>query len=130
MPPPTARPAPPDPTQAPAAATQSSSVASSSAYPASDSAADPPKEGAPSSTSPDGVAAIAQLQRTSVQYLGIVSFSPPGRYKDKATLERVKVAQDRVRLAGGLGLVLGMCQIDQRNPSKYLDIHLWRCKSC
>lgn len=114
MPPPTARPAPPP---------------SSDNSPPSmkDAATAPPPPLTTTSDSSllpaaDGTAAIAQLQRTSVQYLGITSFaSSPSSSSTAAAAnriqQRVKAAQDRVRVAGGLGLVLGMCQIDERNPT-------------
>ncbi|TKA55600.1 hypothetical protein B0A53_02778 [Rhodotorula sp. CCFEE 5036] len=112
MPPPTARPAPP-------------SADDSPPHPAKDaaSARPPPAAAADSSlppTAPEGTAAIAQLQRTSVQFLGIASFASPSSSTAAAAKRiqaRVKAAQDRVRVAGGLGLVLGMCQIDERNPT-------------
>ncbi|GAA5957168.1 hypothetical protein JCM8115_003977 [Rhodotorula mucilaginosa] len=112
MPPPTARPAPP-------------SADDSPPHPAKDAASvqPPPAAAADSSlppTAPEGTAAIAQLQRTSVQYLGITSFASPSSSTAAAAKRiqaRVKAAQDRVRVAGGLGLVLGMCQIDERNPT-------------
>lgn len=114
MPPPTARPAPP-------------SADDSPPHPAKDaaSARPPPAAAADSSlppTAPEGTAAIAQLQRTSVQFLGIASFASPSSSTAAAAKRiqaRVKAAQDRVRVAGGLGLVLGMCQIDERNPSTF-----------
>lgn len=67
--------------------------------------------------SPEVSAAVAQLQRLSAQFLGIVSFIPPAgvTYTMKA---RAKAAQDKVRECGGLELLLSMCQIDERNPSE------------
>lgn len=121
MPPPTARPAPPP--------------SSDNSPPLmKDAATAPPPPlmtTADSSLLPatDGTAAIAQLQRTSVQYLGITSFaSSPSSSSTAAAAnriqQRVKAAQDRVRIAGGLGLVLGMCQIDERNPSTFIVLPL------
>lgn len=119
MPPPTARPAPPPSSvDAPPLAND---AASASPPPPPTAAAD---SSLPPSAAADGTAAIAQLQRTSVQYLGITSFASPSSSSTgaaaKRTQERVKAAQDRVRVAGGLGLVLGMCQIDERNPSAFM----------
>ncbi|GAA5987350.1 hypothetical protein JCM10908_001921 [Rhodotorula pacifica] len=111
MPPPVARPAPPPSVDGASPDTMQQFAAPA---PAATSASVPPN--APMA-SPDGTAAIAQLQRAAVQYLGIASFAPPGRLADARTKTRVKAAQDRVREAGGLGLVLGMCQIDERNPT-------------
>ncbi|BGO92551.1 hypothetical protein NBRC10512_000471 [Rhodotorula toruloides] len=66
--------------------------------------------------SPEVSAAVAQLQRLSAQFLGIVSFIPPAgvTYTMKA---RAKAVQDKVRECGGLELLLSMCQIDERNPT-------------
>ncbi|KAG0662761.1 hypothetical protein C6P46_003074 [Rhodotorula mucilaginosa] len=94
MPPPTARPAPP-------------SADDSPPHPAKDaaSARPPPAAAADSSlppTAPEGTAAIAQLQRTSVQFLGIASFASPSSSTAAAAKRiqaRVKAAQDRVRVA-------------------------------
>ncbi|BGP17529.1 hypothetical protein JCM10213_004071 [Rhodosporidiobolus nylandii] len=61
--------------------------------------------------------AFAQLQRTCAQFLGIVSFAPPERKMTIETRGATKAAQDRVREAGGLGVLLSMCQIDERNPT-------------
>lgn len=49
--------------------------------------------------------AIGHLKRNCVRILGILSFDS-------------KEAQDRIREAGGLGLLLGMCQISDVNPSE------------
>ncbi|GAA5885464.1 hypothetical protein JCM3774_002592 [Rhodotorula dairenensis] len=130
MPPPVARPAPPPSTSSktppppphsaeqappppspPQASPAATAVAAAVASPSASASGE--EGGAPS----DGTAAIAQLQRTAVQYLGITSFATPTRNADPQTKSRVKRAQDRVREAGGLGLVLGMCQIDERNPT-------------
>lgn len=58
--------------------------------------------------------AVAQLQRTCAEFLAIVSFVPPHTTK---TTGSPKAAQDRVRECGGLGVLLSMCQIDERNMS-------------
>lgn len=52
-------------------------------------------------------AASAQLKRCLVQILGILS-------------DNSKDAQDRVRESGGLALLLGLCQINDSNPSKII----------
>lgn len=48
--------------------------------------------------------ALGQLKRSCVRLLGVVSFEQ-------------EEAQRRVRESGGLGLLLGMCQIDDTNLS-------------
>ncbi|GAA5984198.1 hypothetical protein JCM11641_005146 [Rhodosporidiobolus odoratus] len=63
---------------------------------------------------PLAIPALAQLQRTCAQFLGIVSFSPPGTTKTSGATRR---AQDRTKETGGLGILLSMCQIDERNPT-------------
>ena len=50
-------------------------------------------------------AAIGQLKRTCVRIIGILAFDS-------------KATQERIREAGGIGLLLGMCQISDINPSK------------
>ena len=55
--------------------------------------------------------AIGHLKRNCVRILGILAFDS-------------EVAQDRMREAGGLGLLLGMCQISDSNPSKFLSFFL------
>ncbi|BGP56382.1 hypothetical protein JCM8202v2_004000 [Rhodotorula sphaerocarpa] len=115
----------PPPTGRPSAAPAPTSSASESSAPAPTDGPTPDSDLAPSERTPaaetpiatesDGVAAIAQLQRTAVQYLGIVSFIPV--QASRSTALRAQEAQDRIRIAGGLELVLGMCQIDDRNPT-------------
>ncbi|GAA5827504.1 hypothetical protein JCM11251_003838 [Rhodosporidiobolus azoricus] len=66
------------------------------------------------------VEAIAQLQRTSTSLLGILAFSslvPTVSNPYPVTKGAAKKAQDEVREKGGLGVLLGMCQIDERNPT-------------
>ncbi|GAA6049385.1 hypothetical protein JCM3770_007319 [Rhodotorula araucariae] len=67
--------------------------------------------------SPESTAAIAQLQRVIVQFLGILAFCPPLTTERPTPPPRVKDAQDRVRESGGLELLLSMCQIDERNTT-------------
>ncbi|GAA5955880.1 hypothetical protein JCM21900_003860 [Sporobolomyces salmonicolor] len=78
------------------------------------SPASPPSTSPSVSTSAEADSpAIEQLKRTCVRYLGIVSFVPAHGKSDVET----KRAQARVRESGGLALLLGMCQIDERNPT-------------
>lgn len=61
----------------------------------------------PSSTPADAWTephAIAELKRSCVRLLGIAGFE-------------TKDAQDAIRETGGLTLLLGMCQINDKNPS-------------
>ncbi|GAA5909579.1 hypothetical protein JCM5296_003879 [Sporobolomyces johnsonii] len=93
----------------------SSSAAKITEIPPS-SPASPPSTAPPSPTSTPAEAdspAIEQLKRTCVRYLGIVSFVPAHGKSDAET----KRAQARVRTSGGLAMLLGMCQIDERNPT-------------
>ncbi|GAA5849125.1 hypothetical protein JCM8547_006456 [Rhodosporidiobolus lusitaniae] len=91
---------------------------SATAPPSSSPTPSPPS---PPPLPPAAIPAIAQLQRTGAQFLGIVSFSPSNT-TSAGTLGAsgsglTKVAQDRVRKVGGLVVLLGMCQIDERNPT-------------
>lgn len=109
LPPPSARPAPPpSPSATPFIANAPAPP------PTTPSAAD---IAAASALSPESIAAIAQLQRTAVQYLGIVTFLPPFSASNTAK-SRIEEAQKRVRENGGLEVLLGLCQIDERNPSE------------
>ena len=49
---------------------------------------------------------IALLKRSCVRLLGIITFEQ-------------KEGQDRLREAGGLTLLLGLCQINDSNPSTF-----------
>lgn len=65
------------------------------------------------------IPAYQLLKLVCVKYLGIISFASPTRPLSptiKAGIERV---QDLIREKGGLGLLLGMCQIDGQNPSTF-----------
>lgn len=53
-----------------------------------------------------------------MKYLGIISFASPTRPIAPLAQEQLEKTQDLVREKGGLGLLLGMCQIDGTNPSK------------
>ncbi|GAA5839593.1 hypothetical protein JCM9279_005994 [Rhodotorula babjevae] len=99
LPPVSARPPPPS--------------SSSSPSPSSPTASSAP----PASPSPESTAAVAQLQRTLVQFLGIVSFSPPLTTAHPRPSERVRRTQDTVRDKGGLELLLSLCQMDERNTT-------------
>ena len=74
----------------------------------------------PPAASPESTAAVAQLQRTLVQFLGIVAFAPPLTTARPTPPERVRRTQDKVRDRGGLELLLSMCQMDERNTSASL----------
>ncbi|GJN90155.1 hypothetical protein Rhopal_003154-T1 [Rhodotorula paludigena] len=108
LPPPSARPAPP-----PSPHATPSTADAPVDPPTTPSAAD---IAAASALSPESIAAIAQLQRTAVQYLGIVTFLTPFS-ASPAAKSRVEEAQRRVRENGGLEVLLGLCQIDERNPT-------------
>ncbi|GAA5999851.1 Ctr86p [Rhodotorula paludigena] len=108
LPPPSARPAPP-----PSPHATPSTADAPVDPPTTPSAAD---IAAASALSPESIAAIAQLQRTAVQYLGIVTFLPPFS-ASSAAKSRVEEAQRRVKENGGLEVLLGLCQIDERNPT-------------
>ncbi|BGP33224.1 hypothetical protein JCM10296v2_005018 [Rhodotorula toruloides] len=99
MPPPTPRPAPPAPLNGVDSPPTPPAAAASASHP-----------------SPEASAAVAQLQRLSAQFLGIVSFLPSFGVTDLMKA-RAKAAQDKVRGCGGLELLLSMCQIDERNPT-------------
>lgn len=58
-------------------------------------------------TTPTDPHAIAVIKRSCVQLLGILSFE-------------IKEAQDEIRELGGLTLLLGLCQINDANPSEFL----------
>ncbi|GAA5833600.1 hypothetical protein JCM3766R1_002585 [Sporobolomyces carnicolor] len=71
-------------------------------------------------------AGFQQLKLICVKYLGIVSFHtpiPPTKISQRARNEiarrrrTIENYQDLIRESGGLGLLLGMCQIDGRNPT-------------
>ncbi|GAA5987554.1 hypothetical protein JCM5350_006036 [Sporobolomyces pararoseus] len=67
-------------------------------------------------------AGFQQLKLICVKYLGIVSFQTPvppalRTLEDATRSEQVELYQDSIRETGGLGLLLGMCQIDGRNPT-------------
>ena len=69
-------------------------------------------------------AGFQQLKLICVKYLGIVSFQTPvppalRTLEDATRSEQVELYQDSIRETGGLGLLLGMCQIDGRNPSEF-----------
>ncbi|BGP49445.1 hypothetical protein JCM10450v2_005336 [Rhodotorula kratochvilovae] len=102
LPPVSARPAPPTASPSP---------------PASSTASGPAPASPTLDLSPESTAAIAQLQRTIVQFLGILSFCPPLTTERPTPPPRVKDAQDRVRESGGLELLLSMCQMDERNTT-------------
>ncbi|GAA5941661.1 hypothetical protein JCM3775_003624 [Rhodotorula graminis] len=102
LPPVSARPPPPPPP---------SSSSSSPTAPA------PPPSPAPATASPESTLAVAQLQRTLVQLLGIVSFAPPLTTARPTPPDRFRRTQDRVRDLGGLELLLSMCQMDERNTT-------------
>ncbi|TNY24353.1 spinocerebellar ataxia type 10 protein domain-containing protein [Rhodotorula diobovata] len=69
------------------------------------------------SPSQEATPALAQLQRTLVQFLAVVSFSPPLTVARPAPSPRVRRAQDRVRELGGLEVLLSLCQMDERNTT-------------
>ncbi|GAA5886335.1 hypothetical protein JCM16303_002502 [Sporobolomyces ruberrimus] len=74
----------------------------------------------PESTAP-GSAGFQQLKLICVKFLGIVTFQPfnsaSGRRFRRDRMAVVEAIQDEIRESGGLGLLLGMCQIDGRNPT-------------
>ncbi|GAA5905791.1 hypothetical protein JCM8208_000900 [Rhodotorula glutinis] len=110
LPPVSARPPPPS-----ASSATSPSPTPSSAPPAPAPA--PAPAPVPAAASPESTFAVAQLQRTLVQFLGIVSFAPPLTTTRPVPPERVRRTQDRVRERGGLELLLSMCQMDERNTT-------------
>lgn len=79
-----------------------------------------PPAAPPAAAAPESTAAVAQLQRTLVQFLGIVAFAPPLTTARPTPPERVRRTQDKVRDRGGLELLLSMCQMDERNTSASL----------
>lgn len=62
--------------------------------------------------SPVDTPAVEQLKRTCVRLCGIAAYEQ-------------KEAQDAIRESGALVAVLGMCQINDANPSEYT--HLEQC---
>ncbi|GAA6010065.1 hypothetical protein JCM10207_007542 [Rhodosporidiobolus poonsookiae] len=115
LPPPQPRPAPPTPTTAAASPPPARfTELDPSSAPSPPASAPPPAPTPASSDSLAATPAVAQLQRTCAQYLSIVSFAPPGTTK---TSGAARNAQDRTRESGGLGVLLSMCQIDERNPT-------------
>ena len=75
----------------------------------------------PSSSSPEdssNIPAYQLLKLTCVKYLGIISFASPTRPIAPLAQEQLEKTQNLIREKGGLGLLLGMCQIDGTNPSK------------
>ncbi|GAA5907137.1 Ctr86p [Sporobolomyces salmoneus] len=71
-------------------------------------------------------AGFQQMKLICVKFLGIVSFQtpiPPTNISQRARNDDVRRSviimkhQDLIRESGGLGLLLGLCQIDGRNPT-------------
>ncbi|GAA6020513.1 hypothetical protein JCM11491_001381 [Sporobolomyces phaffii] len=93
--------------------------------PANPASVPPPPSAAEEADQGDDVvstsAGFQQLKLICVKYLGIVSFQPPrpaaALRKGVPGVNRVEAYQNVIRESGGLGLLLGMCQIDGRNPT-------------